>query len=711
MSLEKIHKEYVIERLYRNYLYQGIVPTSTQLEADLATYQKKYLDLKQPTCKYEDFSVAYGGESSASKMNFIKETLINDINVFTETVFSIASDNQEFYDRWIEEITRMNNKAANLESRIDALLMLSQDSSGYFNYVSDIFTDVNNVDGSLTTARVNIKEGTVKIAKNRTFDVASSGGDLLDLSWLTEKDIIFNPVTIRGPVSFRTIGDNNPIQNIFKAENSKWIGEIVALSSKKMVCELKFPVSRDQLKKVSSASIVFSGPISSTKSNVTMQYSKDGYIWNLVPSIEATKPLSSLNWNFEETEMLWVKFIFYKPIADDSSGKFIYAIDSVNLYNRTYSSSGNNELVSIGLSAKDKEDNTVSFNKAALESCESCADETGIKYYLSASRDNEVWTQWIPVSSPTSKYTSYPKVVVFSGYDKKNSEEDAVKFDTSSLYKDITRTFDSGYTGYRFINNSFFILNSAIPIGESANISNISKTVRVWRNTPDKDASSYPSVSTVRGIPKGWGLDGSNYYCYFEVNNPAGLVFDFGKTQCLIDGSLATGIFLVPSGVHKFSTDVKNWFDIANNVINSSSAISSEERLISVDPLYPYNHKLLIEGFPYVTSFSGQKKYTGADISSQFSLKRVSPFELENNIKTYDSFSVVEIENNGSSFLGVLVKVDLSNSDYLNESFFVTWEYGLEEDASYKYIRLKAELLSSNKSKTPVLSSYKIKLG
>jgi len=133
--------------------------------------------------------------------------------------------------------------------------------------------------------------------------------------------------------------------------------------------------------------------------------------------------------------------------------------------------------------------------------------------------------------------------------------------------------------------------------------------------------------------------------------------------------------------------------------------------LKKADPLYPSNHKLLIEGYPYNSNFSGEQKYKGTDISAEFYGTRSSHFDLENTSTSYSDFSVKSVGTKENKALGVVIKKDTSIADTENELFSVTWKSGHTSSAMYKQVKLKASLTTTNIKKTPKLSSYRIKLG
>ena len=717
MSLKEMHQEYIIEKLHKTYLYDGVIPTSDMLKEDFDIYKESIPDLSKPVSKYIDFNVDRGSNASASLIETIKSAVDDDVSILTRETYRIADKSKRLYDRCVAEINRLEAKAAKLEQRIDSLLLLSKDTLGFFAFVGDVFVDMNSIDTDNTTADINLKENTVTIGTDRSNAVDSSGGSLIDLSNLTELDVSFSPISRRSSTAYFTTNEDNSLSKIFHPENSSWVGKVVDSQSGSMICELKANISPSKDIYISRVAFNYKGSNSTGNSTVTLQYSVDGYNWNLVPSNTATKSLSgNMHWRFPKTAMRYVKFIFMKPAPDNDNNEYIFAADSVRFYGQTYKTDGNNIFISKSLSQLDKNKNPILFSKAALLTCQDTPIGTSIDYYISASKDNSNWTNWFAIAPVSSSVTSYPKVINITGVDWKDNEDETTTtlLDTSVAsdglsQKYIVRDFDSNFTGYRFKSTDFGVVNTAISISKDEDPNPIGNSVVVWRNV--RDRTTYPDLNTVRNVARGWGLSGSKYSCFFEVIKSDGLVIDFGSSPCELDGKVVTGIVNISSGVHKFSTKSDFWYDISEDIDNLPNSIETEESLQALDPLYPYNHKYLIEGFPYADSFKGEKKYKGTDISAEFYCIKTSLFELENNINELGYFSIRGVGDEENPTLSVVLRYNSYNSDYANELCTVRWRSGESDATMYKYIKLKALLSTENTDISPALEAYRIKLG
>lgn len=725
--LSTTYKEYILEKLLLEHLYDGDIPTADELEEELISYQETtHANLERPLSNYVDFSVEHGNNSSAALIQSISATVSQDIGVITREIYKVAKDNSKFYDRWISEIKRLSFKARQLEDRIDSLLLLEEDTVGFFAHVGDTFYNLKDVDTSLTTALLNTRNGTVSINPDTSSD--GSGGNLINLTNMAEREISFKVLTRKPGVSNYVVSEKNSLVQLFKNRNSSWVHKVISTSGGEISAELKANLSSLDIE-VTDISIEYTGPDSVGSSTVTCLYSVDGYKWILAPVEAATKSLSrKITWSFVPTDLKWIKFIFVKSSPDNSNNEYIFSASSIKVYNKQYSIStdtSSSVLISNALYEKNTEDNNIGFSTVALDACKELHVDTSLLYYVSASIDNSIWSNWYNILPRDSEEILYPKIVNFSGSDWTDNSDSALVtlFDESTadlanmkLTKDFTSTtldplgVDLNFEGYKFKDDTFKVVNAAININDDEDIDGVSNTVEVWRNMRYKNVSNYPDILTVRDVPRGWSLDGGLYSCYFKIINSDGIVIDFGDGGCSIDSRPISGSVKISSGVHKFVTKASNWFDISADI---NSPIVTEEQLKVIDTLYPFNHKLLIEGFLYPSGsfFAGERIYTGTDLSAAYFATRTSLFDLENNPNDFGRFALRSVSSSENKALAVILKYNASNPDNGNELFYVRWKTDLSASSLFKYVKFKTEFKTSDSGKTPILTSYRLRLG
>jgi hypothetical protein len=731
MSLTKTYKEHIINQVLIDYLKQGIIPTSDDFDDAIEEYQASHPDLSQPKLKYQDFDIEYGSFSSASDVEDAAKTISDDIAVVTKEIRNLVFENRRFYERWSYELQRLLSKTKKQEHEIDSLLLLEEDTAGFFAHVSDVFSDTNEVDMSSTTARVNIRETSVVI--NPDTDHPSGGSALADLSGLTEYDVSFTPLTKRAGTVYSVVSADTQLPNILAPDNRAWLGNVACQTPGQMIGEIKVRLAKKADDAIEASRVYFEYTGANSDNNgatITCQYSIDGYVWYLVPTDFATKALTSVNsWYFPLTNMRWVKLIITKPTHDFGKYTYEFAGRSFKVFGQAYSSTDGNTLITKSRSAEDEEGNAVEFSSLSLETCEEIIDETEIAYYLAASTNNSSWTDWIRIT-PLNQEGIYSKIISLGNlpeldnYDSIASLDDTIDvLDESSVSGDtaalkVTRLFDNSTlnpNGYKFPLTDEGVVNTAIEIDADVNPNVIANSIVLWRNIYYRAPDDLFAERTVRDVPAGWGIKDGYHYCSFEISDSGGKTFDFGKTTCIIDDQYVSGVVLVPRGVHSFRTLSDYWFDIDAGAETARAAASSvslndEATLKSVDPLYPYNHKLILEGFPYPNEFVGEKVYNGADIVAEAYGEKVSLFDLEYNVEAsdYSKFAVKSVGTSSYPVLAVIIRFDPNTVDYTDELCRLKWKSG---SSLYKYVKLKAVLSTEDSSKTPVLTSYRIKLG
>ena len=702
MPLSTSHKKVVIERLLKKYLLDGVIPTSDMIESDLEEYQKKYIDLGLPTSSYEDVTIDHGDYSSVEEFKSTISSFATDIDILNQEVYSLASSSSKLHERWITELERIYNKAKKTNNDLNNLLLLTQDTAGgYYSVVGDVFGDMTLVDTENTTAKVDVLESGVFLNSGNQYTEFAS---LLDTSDMVESDVSFNIITKNNDTFYSLPDGSSNLVNIFKNNESKWVGRVFSSVSGDMVVEVKAKIS-NEIEEVSKVTALYTGKISD-KSSVTLQYSTNGYTWD-IPAYSATKPLNKhLSWHFDSKDIKYIKFIFYKPTHDRGKYEYDFSMSNVKVFGNTFSEKLGNEFVSMPLSDDKPDGNPVLFSKVTLETCEETPGNTSIRYYLSGSVDGQSYTDWLPIQPISHSSIKYPKVINLGVSSYQNNTDSSIStLNSSKETSKLTRAFDnSDVDQYKFSGANFAAINTALETSSSDALETIQESCLVWRNIRDK--TTYPDTLTVRNIPRGWRKDGKTYSCYFKLTSTK--QFDFGSTQCSIDGVPVTGTVKISAGNHKFQTNEEHWFDITENISNLTTNITTEEDLKGVDPLYPHNHKLMIEGFVYSSNYKGAKKYLGTDLSAEYLCKLTSLFDLENNKTGLGHFALRGIGDETHNILGAFVKFDPSYSDYTNELFRIEWR---SSEVLYKYIKLKAKLFSSSSNLSPVLQSYRIKLG
>lgn len=194
-----------------------------------------------------------------------------------------------------------------------------------------------------------------------------------------------------------------------------------------------------------------------------------------------------------------------------------------------------------------------------------------------------------------------------------------------------------------------------------------------------------------------WSRVSDMYETWIYVDGAENSYLNPGTSGLVIEGleRLAEGFHLNKSGWFKARVPTSGFYDAGNT-------FTSLTQLTNIDPLYPSNGKYLIEGCNI-----SESPYKGFRIRAKDKLIQVSNLGLLNS----DNFYLLRIPQVSDSLfsLGAAPFCVLLNKETDARNVYV--EYGKVYNYNGYALRFIAKLITSNTSETPILSSYKIKLG
>jgi len=236
------------------------------------------------------------------------------------------------------------------------------------------------------------------------------------------------------------------------------------------------------------------------------------------------------------------------------------------------------------------------------------------------------------------------------------------------------------------------VCNTFLP--ESLSDQFVLQNTFVKRNKRQKDKKVY-------GVSSGWFNDLSNlrYRTTIKVDSFEGVVIDLGNTSAFINDKLVTGEILLPKGYHNFSTNYTNWVDVPEG-------LATIEELKKFDPLYPRNHKLMIEGYPYSEKFRGERAYNKVGVENFGALLRyVSPEKFLGSEFDNDLYIYTVEEYNGNLFFKV--KIDSKDASWVKEVVEIVYMLR-SSDSNTVYV--KALLRSEDIKITPNINRFQVRV-
>jgi hypothetical protein len=722
MSIEITYKELILEDIIQELLLAGTSPTVSRITSNFNTYVTDH-DLTKPLFSYDDYKVGYGSTSSAALFTATNNTIYKDLKVLYRHMLQQSEQTIINFDRWRSEAWLLDGQMNSLLSRINSLLLIAQDTTGYLNYLQDDFVDTSKTELASTTAYVNTAK------QYLTIGTTTAGVTRIDLSSLLDTAVEFNVLTKNNLVSVMPAAGSTLV-HAFNDINNFWQDRVYMSKPVTVTAELRLDFGL--VKTFSRIDVDLHMSNSANSVQFTPMYSIDNFTWMNLPTDNFTASINE-NYTFQFTAVSarYVKFIMTKQGSDlVHKDMYVYEFgaDEISFYSEGFTADAEVTFISKPLSVTDQSTSLPQkFSKIVLETCERIPIDTSIDFFATVSDDatvpisaQDVWVAIDPSNrtnpkNPTSLDFGNLSAITMTGITPSYS---ALATDTKFRNPAQVFTYVSGTVGttatevactsssqrYTFRNSNERILDHEL----ASSIEIAAGTLEVWRNVKVSG-----STNKVRDVANGWGFNDPWYTCVVFVQNPNGVEIDFGPKAIVLDGEPKTGKISISYGRHSLRTHKDNWKEF------SATGITTLAQLKAADALYPYNHRYLIEAFPYPVGWATteEKVYTGFEIVAEFFMKEVSPFDLISNVKATDyehfalDLSAPDVGSAGYTTKPAarvfLVKCNEENSDFTNEQYLVKFK---SVDTLYQYLRLKAVLKTKDTTVAPYIDSYRIKL-
>lgn len=730
MSISSTYTELLMEKILKDLLSEGTIPTVSEITSQLDAFLADN-DLTRPLFSADSFKVTTGEASSKTKYNNMSAVIQRDLKVLFTHLLKVSDKSINYFERWKAEARLLERQLNTVSDRISNLLLLSQDTEGYFNYVEDNFSDMSKTELSATTAYVNTDKQLLTLGTN------NAGATRVNLSSLTDEDIVFTVLSRNNLIS-RLATNGSKLKNVVNDASNFWHERVLMSAPGIVSTELRIDLKA--ITEISRIDVDLHMSNENSQIRLTPMYSTDDHNYSQLPITNYSRLVSDRSsFQFSAVEARYVKFIMTKPGFDTKNDKgqyyYEFGVDETSFFNEGFEATTSSDTGSIFISkplyVNGTDGQPQTFTKLALEACEFVPEGTSISYSVVVSNSSEVpysnsaFVSLDPINrAEATKATTLSfgaiGTATISGVSLSYNPTEASYTNPARHFSIIqaingsTATVASGLASaqrYSFQDSADRILSHTIASGVSID----QGSFEVWRNVVKRG-----TPTEVRGYPCGWGFDDPWYTTTVYTDNADGVSIDFGGKNILIDEEAYNGRVEVPLGSHAIKVHKDNWKEITEKSATSLSVLKA------ADPLYPYNHRYLIEGYSYPTNYSStdEKIYRGFDIVAEYKMKRISPSELinskvNNNLgrfaldldaldtsRTIDGAAVASgIHTAGNNV--ILVKVDESNPDFVDEDYLIKIK---SSDTRYKYLRAKMVLKTTDTSIAPAVDSYRIKI-
>jgi hypothetical protein len=665
MRISEEYEQALKKRVVQDFMSENSRAPSKR---ELLTLMKSAVD-EYPTLDSGGFAakdietIRFQEESSAEKENKFRHAAFDDLQVINQKLSRIQETMEMGFRGLYATAARVGRGLDALEARVDNLILLNE-SSDLFTYgFEESFDTQDHVDWDSTTASVESSYCTV----------GRTGYGVIDLA-----DVRIS-TSVSAQKGYSAIHGSTSAEHLKEDDGVLWerlVYTDYSFGRVSLVIELDLPEAQDV-----TAFRFSCTPVQVNKQLVaTVYYSTDGK--NFVSVDPQERPIKTPENEFciGASGVKKLKLVLSKSAADSQAGRqgvYVFSLDSVKVYSSSFSSAGSSTLVAGPYETLDEEGNVVSFSRATCDACYQTPKDTSVSLYLS--NDGTTW------QGVSTRGNEGARVAVF---------ESASQTDTYELIDEAASTQDlvEEVVGIDLDEPTEAALNMRVKSDYRTRL--IKKSVVIKRNIVTSD-----SPEQLLEAPPGWSRTADNFMkTTLYVQNPEGFVIDLGHTTAFLNGNQVSGKVFVASGYQEFKTGAGNFQVIASGARDIKTLRKS-------DPLYPYNHRYLVEGYVYPTSFTGEMVYPGVGEYFASALQYVSPEEFTDpdNEENLDIYTIDE----STSTPTFKVKVLKSDSTWSSEKFSASW---LVSGAASNRVWVKAVLQAYDNTQSPVLESFKVRV-
>lgn len=615
-------KEFLVKEFVKTHKR---IPNRSELVSLQSSYTRKYPTVnavglsasKVFKTETEFLFASAGSESSSSNYENMKAQSIIDIDYLTkeyEDLLLLQKDAAIDQGRILNQI---QDRLKLLEKEINLQIMLSGKQDIFTYGIVEDFSVREHLREDLTTATI-LDNNAVSIGIQKTVS------ETLNL-----REVSYKLLHRRGDqVDFKVRGELTDIlledEKYFKLESGSYLENDIV--------ECIFELNFYEPKTINKIKYVLQAFANNAKIQEEVFISNNGVDYNQLSL--PTNIVDNINYidinNADEEQFKKIIIKLRKTAYDyakENKFYYVFSFDYLGLIETTYAVNKKSFLYLGPYEVNDSDENPVDFSLATIKLGTCCVipQKTSVSFFLSK---NDIDYYKAGFSN------EYSNVVSFENNLNENIFDDFSPVDSTSSYRFLVE--DESLVDFNLSDFEVF-LNVYL---KQANAQDVNlNTLKIYRNIYENKQKN------TGGFFSGWKKELSGYSCHLNISNQEGIVVDFGiHNSITIDGVAKGGKTFLSYGIHKLSLDAK-FFAVANVMAPSEeSLIVSERQLSKLDNFYPYNHKLLIEGFKYNKRFRGKKKYIklgdfyGAELQRSESL---DSFRLNGS---YENYLLLEVD-------------------------------------------------------------------
>ena len=668
MAISPAYKQKLKERAIAAFIKENSrTPTDAELIDLVLREYKRYPSVDEVGISGFDIERPQFQEaSSAVQENANRVALFDDLTTVAKRIDNLNLLLDDSFRGFKGTVRRTKHSLSQIEARLDNLLLLNGNVDAFVYGTEETFDLQDKIDFTKTTASV--ESGYVTLGRN--------GYSTLDLA---EVSISYSTTSEKGYIGTQ---NTSPIDFLKEDDGTLWEHLVY---TKQRSGRVSVTVELDLITPTYVGDVRFTGGNIGVNQHTTatMLYSLDGQTFSALEPAEIALTGDEYQFNIGLEGVHKVRLMLSKGVSDNvttTSGQYVYVfnLDSLKIFTDTYGAGAVSELRAGPYSIVNELGDPIYFTKATCSACVITDEDSSVSFFLS--KDNVSWSP-VDVKGNGLNYVSFASGTKEGSYDVVDTALEAgALIDEIAGFEDIDLTYEAA-------------LNIFVP---EAFVDDLSlRNIVIKRNIVGAI-----QTEDIYQAPPGWYFDSntSQYTTTIYVDATEGRLFDLGPTGAYVNGNLLAGEVLLRKGYTVFATSDSNWQAITDDITTLSA-------LKRADPLYPYNHKHMVEGYAYPDSYTAERIYNGVDEYFGRLLQYVPPEQF--NADDWDTDLGIYTVDNPSGNMYFRVKVDRTDASWLNEEFDVDW---LVHSDTSNSIYVKAILSASDSAQTPVIENFKVRV-
>jgi hypothetical protein len=430
MNISTTQKRRFLNNIYKLIYSSGQKPS----EQEVRKAFNEYFSVNQPgyPIKVDYDLLRTSNKTNVDLLNQIMTNTIYNVDILYDT---ILDNNEELFSI----VTSLNKKLENLkkkrlqlESKVDDLIFMNNNSDGYFYSFTENFISADKLDLSLTDSAFfdpKLRNVTISKLKSEQFNV-------MTVDNLNGNNVNFE-VTTNGQKLVQSIDKTN-FNNIFDGLTDTYWEHSVSLGNPQPVSlTISIPVNKTSILSKVDGILFTSSPV-----NIMMRaiYS-DPEKPNEIKTKTSRSDYDAFSFAIPADSYSTIEIVLYKNEPDyidqNSSSPYVYkfGLREMIIGSKYYAKSG--ILVSAPISIATKTNSNLIIDAISMDVKEQVVPGTSVNYYVAANNptaQNINDYNWIPVSPKGSESSGYNPVVYLDGSTRNNvyisntPEDDELKY-------------------------------------------------------------------------------------------------------------------------------------------------------------------------------------------------------------------------------------------------------------------------------------------